>query len=83
MDCVLQQYAEQEKYYGLHASAMYRTGKALWIAYFGNVPNWKSTMDCVLRQCAELEKHYGLHASAMCRTRKTQWIACIGNVPNY
>ena len=83
MEDISRQCAELEKRNGGHISAMCRTRKTLWIAYFGNMPNWKSTMDCMLRQCTELEKHYGLRASAMCRTRKTQWIACIGNVPNY
>ena len=82
MEDIYRQCAELEKHNRLHTSAMCRTGKALWIACFGNVPNWKNTMDCVLRQCAELEKHYGLRTSAMCRTGKALWIACFGNVPN-
>ena len=82
MEDIYRQCAELEKHNGLHNSAMCRTGKTLWIAYFGYMPNWKNTMDCILRLCAELEKHYGLRTSAMCRTGKALWIACFGNVPN-
>ena len=81
MEDIYRQCAELEKHYGLHTSAMYRTGKTLWIAYFGNVPNWKSTMDCMLRQCAELEKRNGLRASAMCRTIKTRCVSDCGKKP--